>query len=99
MDTDSSGAEATTHEEAVPSKASRPVTIILTSKSNLIQLQKQLKSVVKDDIEFSSTRNRTRVITKGMADFEAVKSHFTNNKLSYYSFFFKVPEVRKSSHT
>jgi hypothetical protein len=27
------------------------------------------------------------VITKGMADFETVKSHFTNNNLSYYSFF------------
>jgi hypothetical protein len=86
MDTDSSGAEATTHYEAVPGKASRPPPIILMSKTNLIQLHRQLKNVVKDDFEFRSTRNGTRVITKGMADFEAVKSHFANNNLSYYSF-------------
>jgi hypothetical protein len=43
--------------------------------------------VVKDDFEFRSTTNGTRIITKGMADFETVKSYFTKNKLSYYSFF------------
>jgi hypothetical protein len=65
MDTDSSGAEATTHEEAVPGKASRLPPIILMSKSNLIQLQKELKSVEDNDFEFRSTRNGTRIITKG----------------------------------
>jgi hypothetical protein len=49
MDTDSFGAEANTNEEAGPGKANRPPPIVLTSKSNLIQFQKQLKSVVKDD--------------------------------------------------
>jgi hypothetical protein len=87
MDTDSSGMEAKTQEEAVPEKTCRPPPISLTSSINLIQLQKQLKNVVKDDFEFRSTRNGTRVITNGMADFEAVKSHFTINNLSYYSFF------------
>jgi hypothetical protein len=87
MNTDSTAAEATTPEEAVPGKASRPPQIILTSTANLLQLQKQLQNVVKDDFEFHSTRNRTRVITKGMADFEAVKFHFNNSNLSYYSFF------------
>jgi hypothetical protein len=37
--------------------------------------------------DFRNARNGTRVITKGMADFEAVKFHFTNNSLSYYSSF------------
>jgi hypothetical protein len=87
METDSSGMEAKTEEEAVPQQNCRPPPIILTSSANLIQLQKQLKSVVRGDFEFRSTRNGTRVVTKGMADFEAVKSYFTNNNLSYYSFF------------
>jgi hypothetical protein len=87
MDTDFSGTEANTQEKAVPGKICRPPPIILTSNINLIQLQKQLKTVVKDDFEFHSTRNGIRVIIKGMADFEAVKSHFTNNNLSYYSFY------------
>jgi hypothetical protein len=86
MDTDCPGAEATANEEIVPGKAGRPPPIILTSQTNLIQLQKQLKNVVKGDFEFRSTRNGTRVFTKGMADFEAVKSHFTNHNLSYYPF-------------
>jgi hypothetical protein len=86
MDADATDAEATTHE-TVPGKADRPPPIILTAKIKLIQLQKQLKNVVKADFEFRNTRNGTRVITKGMADFEAVKSHISNNNLSYFSFF------------
>jgi hypothetical protein len=67
--------------------------IILTSTANLLQLQKQLKNVVKGDFEFRSTRYGTRVITKGMADFKAaIKSHFSNNILPYCSFF---PKSRK----
>jgi hypothetical protein len=87
METDSSGMEAKTEEEAVPEKTCRPPPIILTSIVTLIQLPEQLKSVVKGEFEFRSTRNGTRVIAKGMADFERVKSHFTNNNLSYYSFY------------
>jgi hypothetical protein len=82
MDTDSAGLEASTYEETVPVKAGRPPPIILTAKINLIQLQKQLKKLVKGDFEFRNTRNGTRVITKSMADFEAVKSHLSSNYLS-----------------
>jgi hypothetical protein len=87
MDTESAGAETTVNEETVPWKTGRPPPIILTSQTNLIQFQKQLKNVVKGDFEFRSTRNGTRVVTKCMANLEAVKSHFTNHNLSYYSFF------------
>jgi hypothetical protein len=66
MDTDSAGAEARVNEETVPGKAGRPRPIILTSKSNLIQLQKQLKDVVKGDFEFRNTKNGTRVIRKSL---------------------------------
>jgi hypothetical protein len=69
---------------------------MLSAKTNLIHLQKQLKNVVKADFEFRNTRNGTRVITKGMADFEAVKSHLSNNNLSYFSFFPKTQKPIKA---
>jgi hypothetical protein len=62
-------------------KAGRPPPIILTSVVNLIQLQKQLKGVVSEDSEFRSTRNGTRVVTRGMADFQSIKSYFDNHSL------------------
>jgi hypothetical protein len=87
MDTDSSGTETNPQEEAVPAKTCRPPPIVLTSATNLIQLQKQLKSVVKEDVEFCSTRNGTRVITRGIVDFLAVKFHLEKNNLSYFTFY------------
>jgi hypothetical protein len=87
METDTSGAEATTLQEAVPGTAGRPPPIVLISSANLIQLQKQLKNEAKDDFELRNTKNGTRVITKSMTDFEAVKSYFSTHNLSFYSFF------------
>jgi hypothetical protein len=86
MDTDTSGTEATSNEDAVPGTTGRPPPIITTSSTNLIQLQKQLKSVVGQNLELRSTRNGTRYITRGMAGFQSVKSHFDANNVSYYSF-------------
>jgi hypothetical protein len=51
-------------EKPVQEKSSRPPPIVLTSASNLIQLQKQLKGVAIDTFEFRSTKNGTRVVTK-----------------------------------
>jgi hypothetical protein len=48
MDTDASGSEATSKEDAVAGKIGKPPPIILASTTNLIQFQKQLQSVVKD---------------------------------------------------
>jgi hypothetical protein len=52
-----------------------------------MQLQKQLKVVVQQVFEFRNTKNGTRVITKDLVDFEAVKLHFQSIHLSFYSFF------------
>jgi hypothetical protein len=95
-DTDPSGSESTPQEETVPAKTSRPPPIILTSAANLIQLQKQLKNVVKEDFEFRNTRSGIRVITRDMADILAVKSHFEGNILSFYTFFPKSEKPIKS---
>jgi hypothetical protein len=87
METDASGIEAISNAESVPGKTSRPPQIILTFTTNLIQLQKQLKIVAKGKFDFRSTRNGTRVITRGMADLQSVQTHFDDNYLSYYSFY------------
>jgi hypothetical protein len=47
MDADAFGTEASSNEETVPGKASKPPPIIPVSTTNLIQLQKQLKSAIK----------------------------------------------------
>jgi hypothetical protein len=96
MDIDTSGTEANSNQEAVPDKTGRPPPIILTSTTNLIQLQKDLKIVVKENFEFRSTRNGTRVITRSMADFQSVKSHFDAHNLSYYSFYPKFEKPMKA---
>jgi hypothetical protein len=87
MDTDTSGTDSMPHEKAVPGKTDRPPSVVLTSATNLVQLQKQLKGVAKDNFEFRSTRNRTRAITKSMADFSAVRSYIENNNLAYFTFY------------
>jgi hypothetical protein len=86
MDTDAPTTELSqATEEAVPAKVDRPSPIVLTSATNLVQLMKQLKCVAKQAFEFRNTRNGTRVITKGMVDFQAVKLHFESNNLSFFT--------------
>jgi hypothetical protein len=71
----SSNTEATTQEEAVPGKTGRHLPVLITAATNLMQLQKVIKSVVKEKFEFRNTRNGKREITKTLPDFSAVKSH------------------------
>jgi hypothetical protein len=87
MDIDSGGSDASSSNTMAPGKTGRTHPIILTSAVNLIQLQKQVKGVVSEDFEFRSTRNGTRVITRGMADFQSVISYFDSRNLSYFSFY------------
>jgi hypothetical protein len=69
------------HQQAPSLVAGRPPRIVLTSTANLILLQKQLKGLVKGNFEFQSTRNRTRVITKEMADYSAIRAYFESINL------------------
>jgi hypothetical protein len=79
--------EDNSKQEQPTNPTGRPPPIILTSAVNLIQLQKQLRNVVKGDFEFRNTRNGTRVVIKGMDYIEAVKAHFSTNDLTYFTFF------------
>jgi hypothetical protein len=70
--------------QLLPKQIDHP--IVLTSAVNLIQLEERLKGVVSKNFEFRNTRKGTGLITKSMADFQSVKSHFDSQNLSYYSF-------------
>jgi hypothetical protein len=76
-------------------RAGRPQKI-LTSAAKLIQLQKQLKGVAKQSLEFCNTRNGVRGVTKDMVDYQAVKSFFDNNSLAYYTFYPKAEKPIKA---
>jgi hypothetical protein len=95
MDMDSASTEASP-QETTTAKTGRPPPIVLTSAVNLIQLQKQLKNVVKGDFEFRSTRNGTRIFTRGMVNFQAIKSHFEENNLSFFTFYSKAERPTKA---
>jgi hypothetical protein len=86
MDMDFASTDTSPRETTTTAKTGRRPPIVLTSAVNLIQLQKQLKKVVKGDFEFRNTRNGTRIITIGMVDFLALISHFERNNLSYFTY-------------
>jgi hypothetical protein len=72
---DLEGDKETTDEEKQGSttEAGRPPPIILTSATNLLQLQKNISGIVQGSFEFRNTKNGTRVLTKEMADYSAIK--------------------------
>jgi hypothetical protein len=71
------------------SQRGRQPPIILTSAINLIQLQRQLKGLVKGSFEFRNTRNGTRIITKEMADYSAIKEYLSSQNQNYFIFYLK----------
>jgi hypothetical protein len=73
--------------QAPSSQAGRLLPVVLTSQVNLIKLQRQLKGLLKGNFAFRHTRNGTRVVTKKMADFSAICSHFESNNLPYFTFY------------
>jgi hypothetical protein len=73
-------------QQAPTTERSRPPPIVLTTETNLIRLQKDIKGIIKGSFEFRSTRNGTRVVMREMADFSAIRSHFESNNLHYFTF-------------
>jgi hypothetical protein len=58
----------------------------MTSTTNLIQLQSDLKEHVKGEYEFRNTGNGTRIIKKEMADYLAMKDYLEKHNLHYFIF-------------
>jgi hypothetical protein len=74
-------------QQGPTNKTGRSPPIVLTSPENLIAMQKKLKGLCRGDFEFRSTRNGTRILTKKMADYSAIRSHLDSSKLPYFTFF------------
>jgi hypothetical protein len=66
--------------------AGRLPPIVLTTSTNLMQLQKEIKGLVKGNFEFRSTCNGTQVVIRDMADYYSIGTHFDKNKLSFFTF-------------
>jgi hypothetical protein len=94
--TDDQVTQSKSTEAKATGKSGRLPPRILMSAANLIQLQKQLKSVATHSFEFRSTKNRTRVVTKDMVDYQAVKSFFETKSLSYHTFYHKAEKSIKT---
>jgi hypothetical protein len=52
-----------------------------------MQLQRQLKGLLKGNFEFCSTRSGIIVVKKEMVDFSTIQSHFKSNNLPYFTFY------------
>jgi hypothetical protein len=74
-------------DEAPTAKTGRPLSIVSTATSNLLQLQKIIRGVVKENLEFRNTGNGTRVLTHSLIDFAAVKSYFVTRNFPYFAFY------------
>jgi hypothetical protein len=85
MDTETTGAENTLPEQEAPRISGRPSAIMMTSTTNLIRLQSDLKECVKEEYVFRNTRNGTSIIIKEMADYSAMKSYLEKNNLHYFT--------------
>jgi hypothetical protein len=81
MEVERTPTEETSNEENIevqkqsPSKSGRPPPIVLTSTTNLIQLQRQITKITTSNSEFRNTRSGTRIVTKQMADFSAINKY------------------------
>jgi hypothetical protein len=74
----------------------RPPPMVLTSATNLINLQNKLKGLVKGTLSSEAQAKPTRVITREMADYSAIWTHFDSNKFSYYTFYTKSEKTIKA---
>jgi hemin uptake protein HemP len=86
MDTETTGAENGLPEQEAPRKPDKRPPIIMTSRTNLIQLQSELKEHDKKEYEFRNTRKGTHILTKVMAEYSATKSYLEKYNLQYFTF-------------
>jgi hypothetical protein len=66
---------------------------MMTSTINLIQFQSNLKDHIEGEYNFLNTRNGTRIITKEVTDYSAMKSHLEKNNVHYFDL---LPKFRKA---
>jgi hypothetical protein len=86
MDMETTCAENALSEQEAPRKPGTTPPVMMTSTTNLIQLQSDIKDHIKGECDFRNTQNGTCVITKEMADYSAMKSYLEKNNLYYFTF-------------
>jgi hypothetical protein len=86
MDTETTGAENALPDKEATRKPGGPPPIVMTSTTNLIQHQCDLKDNCKGEHEFQNTRNGTYIIKEEMADYTGMKSYLEINNLHYFTF-------------
>jgi hypothetical protein len=59
---------------------------MMTSTTDLIQLQSDIKHHIKGQYKPQNKQNGTPIITKEMAHYSAMKSHLEKNNLQYFTF-------------
>jgi hypothetical protein len=72
METETTGAENTLLEQEAPRKPGRLPPIMMTSTTNLIQLQSSLKEHVKGEHRFQNIQNGTHIITKEIVAYSVI---------------------------
>jgi hypothetical protein len=85
-DNETTEAGNTLPEQETLRKPGRPPPIMMTSTTNLIRDESDLKYHVKGEYEFRNTQNGTCIITKEMADYSAMKSYLEKITLHYFTF-------------
>jgi hypothetical protein len=66
----------------------RPPPIFRTSEVNLLSLQKDLKAFVTGEF-YRNTTSDTRITTKSVADYKAVRNHLSQKCVPFFSFYTK----------
>jgi hypothetical protein len=64
----------------------RPPPIIIIAQLSLLRLQGEIKASTKGSFELRNARNGTRVVTKEMADYLAIKKLLEKKKTPFYTF-------------
>jgi hypothetical protein len=89
MDTETTDAEKALPEQEAPKTPGRPPPTMITSTTNLIRFQRDVKYHIKREYEFRNTGNRARTTTKETVDYSAMKFYLEKNNFQF------LPKFRK----
>jgi hypothetical protein len=74
-------------QQSAAKQVGRPPPIVLTTTTNMLALQKHIREIATGNFEFRNTRSGTKIVTKEMTDFSAIRKYLEQSNLSYFTFF------------
>ena len=78
--------ESVVTERPVQEKEPRPPPVTLLGHDNLFQINRELKRILKEDMEVVNTREGLRYYTPTVEDHRQLKAYFDAKSKQYYSF-------------